>query len=99
MFYNFCQHHGLILAAVTRQRRAGKRTARGAYSGDENKTCHPAISGASGGCNIVGIPERASRARAISDAMWLLGRDERRDVLPMTDKQPKLPFKPVHYRP
>lgn len=73
---------------------AGNPMDRSAYWVDANKTFDPPVSGASDGCNSIGVPGRASRARPPSseqagragDAMRLLGPDGRRDVLPITGK-------------
>jgi hypothetical protein len=76
---------GSWISLIGAKFRAGKQAVAGAYCADANKIPHPASGGASSGRNSFGIPERTSRAREI-DGMWLLGRDERRNVVSMTDK-------------
>jgi hypothetical protein len=83
----------VLAQLIVAEFRVGKRRPTAHIRGDANKTLHPAIGGASGGCNFVGIPERASRARRISNGVRLLGRDERRNDLPMTHKGADLAIK------
>jgi hypothetical protein len=64
---------------------AGKQVRVGAYCADANKILYPAGSGAPGSCNSFGVPERTARAWAAGNGVRLLGRDERRNVVPVTD--------------